>query len=411
MISTLQTPAVVKSLHIPSAAVEFPNGWRWERLDQVCESVTDCPHSTPVLTNAGPYVARSQDIRSGVFRTEEAGRVSEETYRQRIDRAEPRHGDLLYSREGTYFGIAAEIPEGARVCLGQRMVLLRPEPDRLHFRFLRYWLNSPIMAGHIHGFRDGTVAERLNMPVIRTLPVAVPPLSEQRAIAGVLGALDDKIELNRRMNATLEALAKTLFQKMMYEGGGEPGKLADLVDLQMDRVDATPAKNSERYIALEDMPSKSIDLSNYQPGSAVNSSIIRFRKGDVLFGSMRPYFHKVGLAFFDGITRTTTFVLRPKQARYQLFALFNFFSTDVVEYATTASVGTTIPYVRWDALQKYEIAIPSDTVLAAFEHKVTPLVQRIVVNGEESRTLAALRNALLPKLLSGAVRVKAGKNL
>src|SRR2546421_722729 len=82
----------------------------------------------------------------------------------------------------------------------QRMVLLRPDENKANFRFLRYWLNSPLMAGHIHGFRDGTVAERLNMPTIRGLPVALPPLVEQRATASVLGSLDDKIELNRRMN-------------------------------------------------------------------------------------------------------------------------------------------------------------------------------------------------------------------
>ena len=142
-------------------------------------------------------------------------------------------------------------------------------------------------------------------------------------------------------------------------------------------MDATPAKDNTRYIALEDMPSKSIDLSGFQLGSAVNSSIIAFRKGDILFGSMRPYFHKVGLAFFNGITRTTTFVLRPRKDCFRHFALLHFFSDDVVAYSTTASVGTTIPYVKWDSLVTYHIPIPPDPLLAAFEKIVGPLVQRI----------------------------------
>ena len=158
------------ALHIPSTANELPADWRWERLDKLCEGVFDCPHSTPVLTQEGPYIARSQDVRSGVLRLDEAGRVSEDTYQDRIGRAEPRYGDLLYSREGTYFGIAAEVPPDVRVCLGQRMVLLRPNATEIDFRFLRYWLNSPVMALHIHGHRDGTVAERLNLPTIRGLP-------------------------------------------------------------------------------------------------------------------------------------------------------------------------------------------------------------------------------------------------
>lgn len=209
--------ATVKSLHIPSAASVFPRLWQWERLDDVCEGIFDCPHSTPVLTKNGPFIARSQDIRSGVFRMENAARVSEQTYQERIFRAEPRPGDLIYSREGTYFGIAAELSPGVRVCLGQRMVLLRPDAGIIHARFLRYWLNSPVMAEHVRGFREGTVAERLNMSVIRGLPIAVPPLAEQGAIASMLGALDDKIELNRRMNETLEAMSQALFKSWFID--------------------------------------------------------------------------------------------------------------------------------------------------------------------------------------------------
>src|SRR5579885_2885884 len=115
-----------KPLHIPTTVSSLPAGWRWSRLDDAWAGGFDCPHSTPVLTDSGPLVVRSQDVRSGVFRVEGAGRVSEETFRERVRKAEPRHGDLLYSREGTYFGIAAEVPGNVRVCLGQRMVLIRP---------------------------------------------------------------------------------------------------------------------------------------------------------------------------------------------------------------------------------------------------------------------------------------------
>ena len=431
-----------KLLHVPAAYGKLPDNWAWSRLDNVSEGVFDCPHSTPKLTETGPFVVRTQDIITGVFRADQAGRVSEETYAARIARVVPSLGDLLYSREGTYFGIAAEMPAKTRVCLGQRMVLIRPDKRILDFSFLCHWLNSPIMAAHIHGYRDGTVAERLNLPTIRALPILIPPLAEQKAIASILGALDDKIELNRRMNATLEAMARALFQSWFVDfdpvrsklDGRKPegmdkataalfpdafqesslgeipqdwrlGSLGELVQLRTDRVDATPAKDSIRYIALEDMPSKSIDLSNFQLGSSVNSSITAFCKGDVLFGSMRPYFHKVGLAFFNGITRTTTFVLRPKKDCFRHFALLHFFSDDVVAYSTTASVGTTIPYVRWDSMESYNIAVPPDLLLEAFEKTVSLLVKRIAAQGEESRTLANLRDTLLPKLLSGELSV------
>jgi len=288
----------------------------------------------------------------------------------------------------------------------------------------------------------GAVFDSLKCADIPNFKMPLPPLAEQKAIAAVLGALDDKIELNRRMNATLEAMARALFQSWFVDfdpvrakldgrkpegldeataalftgcfqesalgeipNGWRLGTLGELVQLRTDRVEATPAKDGMRYIALEDMPSKSIDLSNYQLGSAVNSSITAFRRGDILFGSMRPYFHKVGLAFFDGITRTTTFVLRPRKDYFRHFALMHFFSNDVIAHSTTASVGTTIPYVRWDSMESYRVPIPPDSLLEVFEKMVSPLVQRIATQGEESCTLAILRDTLLPKLLNGDLSV------
>jgi type I restriction enzyme, S subunit len=129
-------------LHIPSTAAALPAGWRWLRLEDVCSGVFDCPHSTPVLISDGPLIVRSQDIRSGVFKVDEAAHVSEDTYRERVGRAEPVYGDLLYSREGTYFGIAAEVPPSTRVCLGQRMVLLRPEPNGIQLVESPFLVNS-----------------------------------------------------------------------------------------------------------------------------------------------------------------------------------------------------------------------------------------------------------------------------
>ena len=213
----LDEPAVNGRLHLPSLATILPHKWSWARLDSVCDGILDCPHSTPVLTDSGPLMARSQDIRGGVLKTHEAAHVSWDTYRERVSRAEPRAGDLLYSREGTYFGIAAEVPNNTAVCLGQRMVLIRPTQNVVASRFLRFWLNSPVVAAHIHGYRDGTVAERLDLPTIRGLPVPIPPYAEQVAIGRILGSLDDKIDLNRRMNETLEAMARAIFKSWFVD--------------------------------------------------------------------------------------------------------------------------------------------------------------------------------------------------
>ena len=200
-------------LHIPSTIQNIPSDWHWERLDEICQGIFDCPHSTPTIVDRGPYIARSQDIRYGVFRIEDAGRISEATYKERIARAEPRHGDLLYSREGTYFGIAAEVPSGypglswtthgafeTKSRKGQSSIppILAQLTD---FGTPHSWLSRwPDRYGWI----------RLIFLTIRgQMHVTLPPmLSEQHAIAQILGTLDDKIELNRRMNETLEGIAR-----------------------------------------------------------------------------------------------------------------------------------------------------------------------------------------------------------
>jgi type I restriction enzyme, S subunit len=323
--------ASTNTLHIPSTAAALPAGWRWERLEDVCSGVFDCPHSTPILTPDGPLIVRSQDIRSGVFKVDETAHVSEETYRERISRAEPVYGDLLYSREGTYFGIAAEVPRGTRVCLGQRMVLLRPEPTRVHFRFLRYWLNSSVMASYIHGHRDGTVAERLNLPTIRGLPVALPLLSEQRAIAHILGTLDDKIELSRRMNETLEGMAQAIFQSWFVDfdpvrakaEGRDPCLPTDIADLFPDRFeDSEPGEipRGWRFASLPEVievnPPRALgkgtlapylDMANMPTRGHTPDAIIerpfgsgmRFMNGDTLVARITPCLENGKTAYVD----------------------------------------------------------------------------------------------------------------
>lgn len=429
-----------RPLHRPAGGNDMPKHWAWARLDDTCEGVFDCPHSTPDLTETGPLVVRSQDIITGTFRSEEAAHVSEDTYRERTSKATPSRGDLLYSREGTYFGIAAEVPEQLRVCLGQRMVLVRPRNDIVDFRFLRHWLNSPIMASHIHGYRDGSVAERLNLPTIRALPVAIPPLEEQRSIAHVLGVLDEKIELNRRLNNTLEAITRAIFKawfvdfdpvRLKIEGVafGLSNRISDLlptrlVDSELGEIPegwcvgalGDVAEHPRRgvqpvnippdmpYIALEHMPRKSIALAKWGNADELESNKFEFRRGEILFGKLRPYFHKVGVAPVDGVCSTDIVVVTPKERRWFGFVLGHLSSSEFIEYANAGSTGTKMPRTSWVDMARYRVAMPPESIAEAFTELVRPLLDRMNTCIHESRTLTQLRAALLPKLITGAMR-------
>jgi len=451
-----------KPLHLPSRFADLPARWGWQRLDETCEGVFDCPHSTPRLVDAGPFVVRSQDIITGVFRTEQAARVSEETYKERTSRVVPTRGDLLYSREGTYFGIAAEVPEQTRVCLGQRMVLIRPKSDLVDFRFLCRWLNSPIMASHIHGYRDGTVAERLNLPTIRALPVLVPPLPEQRAIAHILGTLDDKIELNRRMKETLEAMARALFKSWFVdfdpvrakhalskvEGAegrpstssgqaipGLPKPLADLFpdsfeDSELGEIptgwraaplpdvfDVNPTRALRRgveapYLDMANMPTR-----GHSPDDVIDRTFgsgMRFMNGDTLVARITPCLENGKTAFVDflktgevGWGSTEYIVLRPKPPLPEEFAYCLARSAEFRDFAIQSMTGSSgRQRVPAESLSHFRVVAAPRPIAELFGRLIKPHFGRARAATEEGRTLAALRDTLLPKLISGELRVK-----
>src|SRR6266545_5983009 len=193
------------------------NGWQTNSLSELCEEIADCPHSTPLWTNSGVVVLRNQNIRDGRLDLSSPSYTDETHYEKRSRRARVRAGDLVLTREAP-MGEVCMIPDGLRCCLGQRMVMLRPDPQKCDARFLLYSIQSDAVQREIRvNEGTGSTVSNLRIPLLEALPIPHPPLPEQKAIAAVLGALDDKIELNRRMNATLEAMARAIFQSWFVD--------------------------------------------------------------------------------------------------------------------------------------------------------------------------------------------------
>jgi hypothetical protein len=355
--------------------------WKRTSLREAGVTLIDCDHRTPPAADSGyPYVAIPQ-LKEGRLALADARRISPEHFADWTRKAKPQHHDVILSRRCNP-GETAFVPAGLECALGQNLVLLRSDGTKVFPPFLRWLLNGPDWWEQVGTFINvGAIFNSLKCADIPNFRMPLPPFDEQKAIAAVLGALDDKIELNRRMNATLEAMARALFQSWFVDFDPVRAKLDGRKPTGLDEATAALFPDLFQDSALGEIPHG-------------------WRLG------MRPYFHKVGLAFYDGITRTTTFVLRPRKDCFRHFALLHFFSDDVVAHSTTASVGTTIPYVRWDSMESYRIPIPPDSLLEEFEKAVSPLVQRIAVQGEESRTLANLRDSLLPKLLSGELSLE-----
>ncbi|MAW89643.1 MAG: restriction endonuclease [Altererythrobacter sp.] len=302
-------------------------------------------------------------------------------------------------------------------------------------RFVSYFLRGI----DYFSYSDKAAVPGVNRNHLHQAPIQVPAtVEEQRKIASVLSALDDKIELNRRMNETLEAQARALFRDWFVDFGPVKAKMAgdtpylapDLWSLFPNRLDddgmpegwhpatldtfatcrnrkANPDEvdDGTAYIGLEHMPRRSIALSEWEGAEKVTSAKSRFRRREILFGKLRPYFHKVGIAPIDGICSTDIVVLAPKKQRLEALTLACVSTDEFVAFTDQSSTGTKMPRTSWKIMRTYPMVKPSDTIADAFQSICEPMIDRILANIEENQTLAQTRDLLLPKLMSDEIRV------
>lgn len=183
------------------------------------------------------------------------------------------------------------------------------------------------------------------------------------------------------------------------------GKLGNIGTNSRRGVQPSEIAPNTAYIALEHMPRRCIALGDWEASADVASGKSTFKKGEILFGKLRPCFHKVGVAPFDGVCSTDILVLSPKGPEWSGFFLGHASSDELIQFADLASTGTKMPRTNWGDLSSFKVALPPEPIAAAFTRTIQPMLDHIHNNLHQSRTLSTLRDALLPKLLSGELRV------
>ncbi|EED30567.1 restriction modification system DNA specificity domain protein [gamma proteobacterium NOR5-3] len=186
-----------------AALFRLPPGWTIEPLSRVSSNIVDCPHTTPKWTDDGEICVKSDQIFAGHLDLSKPNYVSEDTYIERIARLEPREGDILYKREGGILGIGARIPAETKLCLGQRLMLIRANQAVLP-PFLELVINSPWLQEFAKQKTTGGAAPRVNMTVVRAYPVPIPAIREQERI---LQRVDELFQLCERASKSLADLA------------------------------------------------------------------------------------------------------------------------------------------------------------------------------------------------------------
>ena len=423
------------------------SAWHEVALGDIAE-IFDGPHATPRKTNSGPVFLGISNLVSGRIELSTTQHLSEDDFLTWTKRVTPLPGDIVFSYE-TRLGEAAAIPKGLQCCLGRRMGLLRPRTDYVDPRFLLYAYLGP-------GFQEtlrsraiqGSTVDRILLSELGTFPIEIPrDVTEQRAIAHVLGTLDDKIESNRRMNQTLEAMARAIFQDWFVDFGPVRAKLEGrepylppelwglfpgrLMDSELGEVpegwevgvldDAvqilsggTPKTSVSGYwdgeipwYTAKDAPALSevfvltTERSITQAG--VDNSSTKILPSGTTVITARGTVGRLACLGIPMAMNQTCYGIRGAEGYPDFFTYWSVRNT--VSELQTRTHGTIFDTITRETFKIAETVLAPADVARAFESIVNTVMKRILDNLNESRTLAAQRDALLPKLVSGELRL------
>lgn len=392
-------------------------------LSKLCVVIVDCEHKTAPKSadGTGFPLIRTSDIGRGRLDLTHVHRIDAAAYEEWTRRAVPQPGDLILAREAPVGNVAIVLP-GLEPVLGQRTVLIRPDEERVDAQYLTYRLLCPDIQYWMNAVANGATVPHLNVEDIHSLPVPIlPPLAKQQQIGTILSSFDDLIANIRRRIEILEEFARLLYRAWFvhyrFPGheevelvdsdlgpipkGWNVGEFADLVAEARRTVSPAEIPVGAPVVGLGHLPRRSTTLQNWESALDVGSRRKTFEAGDILFGKIRPYFHKVVDAPFMGYSSTDAIVFRPKSLNVRARALAVAASDDFVGVATATSNGTRMPRANTEILMSYRLAHPTPSVEQKFNEVVGPMdsLRKLLVR--QSRCLSSARDLLLPRLVSG----------
>jgi type I restriction enzyme S subunit len=398
--------------------------------------VFDGPHATPKTIDKGPIFLGIPSLNAGRLDLSNTRHVSEEDFVKWTKRVEPKAGDIVFSYE-TKIGEAAVIPKGLRCCLGRRMGLVRLNPEICDSRFFLYQYLSPNYQKFLASMTvHGATVDRLLLKDFPSFNFPLPPIDEQREIASILGALDDKIELNRRMSATLEDMARSLYRSWFVDFDPVHAKMEGRQPAFMDEATAAlfpdrfgddglpegwemssiyqvarvqygaPFKSKAFNTDKNGRPLVRIrDLKNHQAGvytTEVHPKEYLIQPGDTVVGmdgDFTPYTWCAEPSLMN--QRVCCFVaLNERDHAFVRLAI-----PSLLKAEEDAAVATTVIHLGKKDIDTFKVVSPPPSILQAFGQRANPFLSKMVAAGIEAKTLASLRDSLLPKLMSGEIRV------
>ena len=391
--------------------------WEKKKLCECTEYITDGDHQPAPKADKGVHFIKIKDIVNNQVSFDAQVYVPQEYYDNLPMERKPQKEDVLYTVVGS-FGIPSYVQTDELFCFERNIALLHPNKD-IEPRFLYYSLKNPAFYKGVEIVANGSAQKLIPLSKLKDLKILVPDKEAQRHIADILSAYDDLIENNQRQIKLLEEAAQRLYKEWFVDlrfPGHENTKIVDGVPegwskstvgniCKLRKVVITPDKleSNTPYIGLEHMPRNDICLSTWGKSEEINSNKFIYLKKDVLFGKIRPYFHKVGFALNDGITSTDTMVMVADQNLWGLL-LVTVSSDAFVDFSyQNCKEGAKMPRADWKQMEKYAIMIADQATQKLFEQEILVITNKISALAFQCRSLREARDRMLPKLMGGEV--------
>jgi type I restriction enzyme S subunit len=414
----------------------------WSTLEEVAD-VIDSLHKTPTYSECGLPMVRGTDVKYGELNLTQTFNVDKDTFSEFSRRYKPAFNDIIITRVGSY-GITARVTK-TEFCLGQNTSAI--VPTEINPRYLYSALNSSLIWSQIESGVVGSTQKTLSLKVIKALKIPRHGENSETEIATILGTLDDRITLLRETNATLEAIAQALFKSWFVDFDHVHAKAQGRQPEGMD--EQTAALFPDRFVESElgmvplgwevgtlgDISKNNSEPFNFSKfdkvifvntGDVSNGEFLHKNysskeslpgqakkaifENDILFSEIRPKNGRFAYVNFDSkdyVVSTKFMVLRaindiPPRYLYQILK-----QTETVEYFNiiAESRSGTFPQITFDSIKSYKLIRPSKVCLEKYIACVEPIFHKIDLLNKQIQTLANLRDTLLPRLISGQLRL------
>ncbi|AKB27763.1 Type I restriction-modification system, specificity subunit S [Methanosarcina siciliae T4/M] len=415
---------------------KIPEDWGLLTLEKAMESIIDYRGKTPKKTDSGVPLITAKIVKNGRI-LEPNEFISPEDYESWMRRGLPKPGDVVITTEAP-MGEVAQLDE-RKVALAQRLITLRGKQGILHNNFLRFVLQSPTVENELKKRESGTTVTGIKQKELRKTLLPIPPYDEQIKISEILMSLDDKIELNIKMNSALEQIAQTLFKHWF-------------IDFEFPDKNGNPYKSSGGRMVdseLGEIPEgwrvgNILDFANLLSGGTPKTSVSEYWDGGIPWVSAKDVTSSNGTFILTtektitqkGIERSNAKLL-PKyttvvtargtvgnvcilsgemainQTNYGLKSKYDYgdfflflIILNLIQDMKQNAYGTVFDTITTKTFRQIQIIVPSMNFIELFENIVGNLMHKMLSNLEEFQNLSAIRDSLLPKLISGKIRVQ-----